>query len=293
MIIIDNLVTGSLQNIEGALKSSKVRFINSSIKECENLKFEGIDALFHMAAYPIRLDKLFDYQIYLEQTEGGALSALEIARKNDIPLFVLPGTTTMYGRADKIPTPEEFVGPDSSLYGTSKYNSERWAEAYSGLFGIRVVIDRFGRILGPRSRNGAIWELVNKLKNNPSMLHVLGDGTQRRSFLDVKDCIDGMMTSIRSRNSPVEKFNIGNEDTASVKDIVEVILAVAKAKLGKSYSETKVRYGIEPYGWKGDNSLVFPDCTKLRALGWKPTKSSIATIKGCVEWTFDEVIQNH
>lgn len=283
VICIDNLISGCTPNIIEAQKNPKFSMIKADLKDCENKKFEGTDVIFHMAAYPIRQDKLFEYKIYLEQTEGGTLAALEIARKNDIPLFVMPASTTLYGQAKVVPTPEDFVGPDSSFYGTAKYNSERWTEAYAGLFGTNILIDRFGRILGPRSRNGSVWELIQRLLKNPKELHVLGNGTQVRSYLHVSDCVEGMLVSLRNRKGNVDRFNIANSDTATVKDMIKIILEESKS------DKTKVIYADEPVGWKGDNAIVFPDVAKLEACGWKPTKTSKETIRDCVRWTLSEL----
>ena len=283
VVCIDSLVSGCESNIVGAKKSPKFSMINADLKSCENRKFEGVDIVFHMAAYPIRQDRLFDYKTYLEQTEGGTLSALEIARKNDIPLFVMPGTTGLYGQAKVVPTPESFVGPDPSFYGTSKYNSERWCEAYSGLFGLNVLIDRFGRILGPRSRNGSVWELIHRLLDNPKELRVLGNGTQVRSYVHVKDCVEGMMVSLKNRGGSVDRFNIANDDTATVKDMIKIILE----EYGPN--STKVVYAKEPVGWKGDPAMAFPDAAKLESCGWKPTKTSKEAIRDCVRWTLSEL----
>ena len=279
VLVIDNGISGDFSNLD-----SNTRIIRSDLGKCENEKFQGFDVLFHMAAYPIRRDKLFDYRIYLEQTEGGTLSALEIARKNNISLFVMPASTTIYGQAKIIPTPEEFIGPDISFYGTSKFNSERWCEAYSGLFGMNVLITRFGRILGSRSRNGSVWELVSRLKENPEILEVLGNGTQRRSFLHVDDCVEGIMTALKHWKSGVERFNIANVDTASVKDMVDIILE-------ESGLHPRVVYGTEPIGWKGDNELVFPDISKLSLLGWKPRMDSAETVRNCVQWTIKQIFK--
>jgi UDP-glucose 4-epimerase len=284
VIGIDSMVTGFDDNIADALKNPKFEIIKKDLKQCEKSKFEGVDMIFHMAAYPIRMKKLYDYKTYYKQTEGGALAALEIARRNDIKLFVLPASTTLYGQAKQVPTPEEFIGPDSSFYGTAKFNTERWAEAYSGLFGLDVLITRFGRIQGPRSRNGAAWELVKKIEKNPKRLQVLGNGQQTRSFVHVKDCVEGMMVSMRNRKGKVDRFNIANDDTATIKDMVDILLEEANLT-----GKTKVAYQDEPVGWKGDNVIVFPDISKLKSCGWRPTMNSKETLRDCIRWTLKEV----
>ena len=281
VLVVDNYISGSHSNL-----GSSVDIIDRSIKDCEDMKFEDFDVLFHMAAYPIRPEKIYDPKIYFEQTEGGVISALEISRKNNIPLFVMAGTTSLYGHALVVPTPESYIGFDPGFYGTSKFNAERWCEAYHGLFGLEVLITRFGRILGSRSRNGAIWELVSRLKQNPNILKVLGNGNQTRSFVNVSDCVDGMIVALKNRAvGEVDRFNIANNDTATVKDMVESILK-------ETSLHPVVSYDTEPLGWKGDNELVFPDATKLRSFGWKPSMNSKETVQDCVRWTVSQLFED-
>lgn len=278
--VIDSAISGDPMNLSAATLS-RTRVITRSISACRSRPFRGYDALFHMAAYPIRRDRLFDYRIYFEQTEGGTLAALEIARKNAIPLFVMPASTTLYGSAKHlgtVPTSESFVGPDISFYGTSKFNSERWCEAYSGLFDMDVLITRFGRILGPRSRNGSVWELARRLLAYPEHLDVLGDGTASRSFLHVSDCVAGIMTAMTACNKGVDRFNVANNDTATVRELVEILVQ-------ESGLNPTVTYGEDKVGWKGDNEMVFPDSSKLRQHGWAPRLDSRETIRDCVRWT--------
>jgi len=285
VIVIDSLITGFIKNLP--LNNPDLTFIEAKIDRVLELP-KNVRICFHVAAYPIRLDALFNAGLYLDQTEGGVIEALELCKRNEIPKFVLPASTTLYGSArfmGLVPTQENFVGPDPSFYGTAKYNSERWASAYQGIGAIHdVTICRFGRILGERSRNGAIWDLCKKLKANPDRLEVLGNGKQTRAFTYVKDCVSGMITAMNyiPKNKGIEVFNIASDDTATVTDMVNIIL-----------EETRLRpdviYGEEPIGWVGDNEMVFPDNSKLKMCGWKPTTNARQAIRKCVRWTWQEL----
>lgn len=286
--IIDNGVSGLYPNLFTFEYSHPVEIIRNDLSDCEHKTFKNFDVLFHLAAFPIRMNALFDYYHYFNYTERGTLSALEIARKNQIPTFVMAGSTSLYGRAfetGQTPTPETFIGSDPSFYGTSKFNSERWCEAYSGMFDMSVIITRFGRVLGPRCRNGSVWELVNRLKKNPKILEVLGDGYQCRSFVHVSDIVEGMLVALKNFNPHgVERFNIATSDVATVRDMIKIILE-------ETGLNPEIHYDSSPIGWKGDNEIVQPDISKLRSFGWQPKFNSLETLRDCVHWTVKEVFK--
>ena len=113
-------------------------------------------------------------------------------RINEIKHIVFASSATVYGEPDIFPTPETYAPIQTSLYGASKLACEAMIQAYSEYFGIRCYIFRFVSWIGERYTHGVIFDFVKKLKNNSQMLEVLGDGKQRKSYLDVIDGVDGI-----------------------------------------------------------------------------------------------------
>ena len=88
--------------------------------------------------------------------------------------------------------------------------------AYAHTYGFRAVIYRLANIVGPKSKHGVIYDFLQKLQRNPSELEILGDGTQRKSYLYVDDCINAMILGLHKANKQVEVFNVGSEDQITV-----------------------------------------------------------------------------
>lgn len=115
---------------------------------------------------------------------------------------------------------------------------------------------------------------------------MLGDGTQRKSYLYIQDCIDAIFTAVEKAKDKVNIFNLGTDEYIEVKDSIRVISEEMKVKPTLSFSGGS-------RGWIGDNPFIFLDCSKIRKIGWKPK----LTIKEAVvrtlrflkenEWVFN------
>jgi UDP-glucose 4-epimerase len=111
-----------------------------------------------------------------------------------------------------------------STYGASKLACEALITAYAHTYGFKAVIYRLANIVGPRSRHGVIYDFVEKLRRSPGQLEILGDGTQTKSYLHVKDCIDDTLLGLDKSSAQVEIFNVGSEDRADVKTVAQIVI---------------------------------------------------------------------
>jgi UDP-glucose 4-epimerase len=173
-------------------------------------------------------------------------------------------TGSVYGETTVIPTPEDAPFPvQTSLYGASKLAAEGLIAAYCEGFGFQGYIFRFVSILGERYSHGHVFDFYKQLLAHPGELDVLGDGTQRKSYLYVQDCIDAMLTALEKATGRVNIFNLGTDEYCQVKDSIGWI----SEHLGL---QPKIRYRGGDRGWIGDNPFIFLDCGRIRSLGWKP-----------------------
>ena len=111
---------------------------------------------------------------------------LEAVRKSDVKVMAFMSSSTVYGDAKLILMPEDYPPELISVYGSSKLASESLIMAYAHTYGFRAVIYRLANIVGPRSKHGVIYDFLQKLQRNPSELEILGDGTQRKSYLSAR-----------------------------------------------------------------------------------------------------------
>jgi UDP-glucose 4-epimerase len=177
-----------------------------------------------------------------------------------------------------IPTPEDAPFPSqTSLYGASKLACEGLIAAYAEGYGIRGYIFRFVSVLGERYTHGHVFDFVKSLLADPSTLHILGDGNQRKSYLYVGDCVDAIMTALDQAEGKLNIFNLGTDEYCQVNDSAGWIAA----RLGYSPGFT---WSGGDRGWIGDNPFIFLETGRIRSLGWKPRLGIQEAVERTVDW---------
>jgi UDP-glucose 4-epimerase len=279
--VLDNLSSGSLKNIGRWERSRKFHFIKEDLIGSVLKIPDGCDAIFHMAANPdVRLSSR-NPSTQFEQNIVGTFNLLEATRKSGAKLFAFGSTSTVYGEAGVMPTPEN-SGPlrPISIYGASKLACEALISSYAYTYGLRAVIFRLANIIGARSTHGIIHDFLQKLKENPLELEILGDGTQTKSYLHVQDCVTGIFTAVEKTSEQVSIFNIGSEDQINVMRIAEIV----SARAGLSNVKYKMNSSTpDGRGWPGDVKFMLLDVSKLKTLGWKPTMNSEEAVVRAVQ----------
>jgi len=289
VIGIDNFSTGQKRFLENAFSYSKFKFYEVDLLDLQSLKkaFIGGTFVFHLAA---NADVRFgtDHpRKDLEQNTIATFNVLEAMRANEINKLMFSSTGSVYGEAAIIPTPEDGPFPiQTSLYGASKAACEGLVTAYCEGFGFQTWIFRFVSILGERYTHGHIFDFYQKLKKTPSSLTVLGNGKQRKSYLYVQDCIDGILLAVEKADEKVNIFNLGVDGYVEVNDSIGWICN----ELGV---RPKLDYSGGDRGWIGDNPFIYLDTKRIQVLGWSPKfdieQAVVRTVNYLKknEWVFD------
>ncbi len=274
---IDNFSTGKKECIQHHLGEKNFRLIEGDILKT-NIKdvINDCDVVFHLAANPdVKLGAM-DTRVHFEQNILATYRILEGMRKKGIKKIAFTSTSTVYGEAVEIPTPEDY-GPliPISLYGASKLSCEALISSYCHTFDMEGVIYRFANVVGPRSTHGVIYDFVNKLRKNPDELEILGDGKQKKSYMHISDCINAMIYGFENKEERVEIFNIGSKDWIDVKKIADIVSQ--EMGLKPKYQFTG---GVDGgRGWKGDVKTMLLLIKKIEELGWKPKYRSREAIQ--------------
>jgi UDP-glucose 4-epimerase len=286
--VFDNLSNGSLSNLASWLDHKGFEFMHGDLHDSELLKkvVEDCNLVYHLAANPeIRLSKA-NTEDHFRQNVEATFNLLEAVRVSDInPVFVFTSTSTVYGDASLLPTPEDY-GPlkPISIYGASKLAAESLVFAYASSYGFRCVIFRMANVVGPRSNHGVIYDFIQKLKKNNFELEVLGDGTQSKSYLYIEDCIEGMLTGVEKAGDRVDVLNIGSDDRTDVKSIAKIVIEAM------GLTDVKIKYtgGVDGgRGWKGDVKFMQLDVSKLKSFGWRPKLGSVDAVRATAEKLWD------
>lgn len=284
VVVYDNFSTGRREFLEDALKSDRFTLVEGDTLDLEKLTkaMEGCEFVFHFAANADVRMGCEHPKKDLEQNTIATFNVLESMRANGIKRMGFSSTGSVYGEAEVIPTPEDAPFPiQTSLYGASKLAGEGLLAAYAEGFDYQVYIFRFVSILGERYTHGHVFDFCKRLKDDPTHLHILGDGHQKKSYLYVKDCMEAILTVIRNANEKVNIFNLGTDEFVEVNDSVRFICG----KLGVTPSFT---YEGGERGWIGDNPFIYLDTKKVRSLGFTPK----ATIEDGVVKTVEYLMAN-
>jgi len=237
--------------------------------------------IFHLAANPeVKLGET-DPRTHFEENILVTFNLLEAMRKSGKPkTLVFASTSTVYGEAKQIPTPEDY-GPliPISTYGASKLACEALITSYAHTFNHRALILRLANIIGPRSNHGVVVDFIKKIRANPNELTILGDGKQEKSYLYISDCIEAIihLTEAFSKGTEtVDVFNVGPRDKVTVTQIAKTVAKEMNTPRVKFKFTGGVNGGR---GWKGDVKTMQLSIDKLVKTGWKPAYTSRQAVK--------------
>ncbi len=269
VIVIDNLSSG-VNYLNKNAHFYKVDLTNKEkIKDVfKHYKFEEV---WHIAANPdVRIGSKDPDKIYKNNILA-TYNLLEVMREEKVSRIIFTSTSTVYGEAKVIPTPEDYPTVPISIYGASKLACEALISSYCHTFDMNAWIYRFANVIGKRSNHGVIYDFIVKLKNNPNELEILGNGEQNKSYIYISDCIDAMFFGLKV-DEGVNIFNIGSEDQIKVKRIAEIVCE----EMGLS---PKFKFTGGERGWKGDVPVMLLSIEKLKSIGWKPKYNSEKAVR--------------
>lgn len=280
--ILDNFSSGKREHIAHHQSNSGFKVIEANMHDLFSLKeaVAGKDMVFHLAANPDVKLGAEDTRVHFDQNILATYNLLEAMRKEDIKRIAFTSTSTVYGDAKTMPTPEDY-GPliPISLYGASKLACEALISSYCHTFDMQSWIFRFANIVGERGTHGVIVDFVRKLREDPKELEILGSGKQRKSYLEVKDCAAAMIHCVDHSLEQTNIFNIGSADSVDVTGIADIVVE----QMGLSGVKYRYTGGIDGRGWRGDVKLMLLSIDKITDIGWRPEYNSADSIKAAVD----------
>jgi UDP-glucose 4-epimerase len=276
----DNLSTGMPEFVVSAQRHRNFSLIEGDLLDTRSLTeaMRGANRVVHLAANADVRFGLAHPRKDLEQNTLATFNVLEAMRANNVREISFSSTGSIYGEAVVVPTPEDAPFPvQTSLYGASKLACEGMIEAYAEGYEIKARIFRFVSILGQRYSHGHVFDFMMQLESDENRLHILGDGKQRKSYLHVDDCIEGMLLAMNAGSEQIAIFNLGTDEVCQVLDSVNWIVGRLKLSPRLSFSGGR-------QGWIGDNALIHLDTSRIRGLGWQPKRGIREAIELTVDW---------
>lgn len=236
IVILDNLVRGSLSNVEVALKDQRVTLMRGDIRDAATVHqgMRGMDAVMHMAALRITACAA-EPREGLEVMCDGSFNVVEAARAAGVKKVVAASSASIYGLADSFPTREDHHPyNDQTWYGASKVMLEGLLRSYHAMFGLPWVALRYFNVYGPRMDiHGKYTEVLirwmNRIEAGEPPL-ILGDGTQTMDFVYIDDVARATVLALASE-AEGEAFNVASGTETSLNQLAATLIRVMGSRV--------------------------------------------------------------
>ncbi|MHC1590834.1 MAG: SDR family oxidoreductase [Candidatus Helarchaeales archaeon] len=285
---IDDLSTGSLENLKEAMQFQTFRFVQGEIQDQELIKdiMKDVEIVFHEAAIGSVPKSIENPLKTHEVNSTGTLILLDIARKHDIERFIFASSSSVYGTAEGLPKTEEMRPVPISPYGTSKLSAESYAFSFYQVYGLKTVSIRYFNVFGPRQSDspysGVIPIWFSRIKQNKPPI-IYGDGTQSRDFTYVKDVVDQNILAAEKTAAIGEIFNSGTGSRTTISELAEIMLKLTGSSLKPIHEQPR----------PGDIKHSLADISKARKkLGYEPKYDLRSGLKDYHEWLSREGSKN-
>ncbi len=245
----------------------------------EVFKANQIDAVIHLAAMAGVRPSIENPLLYEKVNVRGTMNILELMKKYNIKKFICASSSSVYGNNEKVPFSEtDNVDFAISPYAATKKSCEVIGHSYHHLNNIDMAMLRFFTVYGPRQRPDLAIHKFTKAILKEEAIPFYGDGTTQRDYTYIDDIINGILKSINyveNNDKVYEIFNLGESQTISLKEMVEVL----EGKIGKKAVLNKLP--MQP----GDVNRTFADISKAKTvLGYDPQTKFEEGIEKFLEW---------
>ncbi len=267
IVVIDNLSLGRKEFIQSQLKRGLDFYKQDLLDFAGTVKIfkkYSFDLVFHLSANSDISEGFKQTDWDLKQGTLVTYNILESMRQTNVKQIVFSSTSAIYGEASKVPAPEDY-GPllPISFYGASKLACEGLISAFCHNYSFRAWIFRFANIVGRNATHGVLVDFIAKLKKNPKLLEVLGDGKQSKSYLHIQDCLEGMIFGLTNGEKQINFFNLASTGVTSVEKLAKMVIEAM------GLTSVKIHHSGGDRGWKGDVVRVRLSPDKLTNLGWR------------------------
>ncbi|MCM8787121.1 MAG: NAD-dependent epimerase/dehydratase family protein, partial [Candidatus Omnitrophica bacterium] len=228
VIVLDNLSSGRLENLQIIKDNKNLLFYNVDISDFKNIcdYFVDVDCVFHLAALADIVPSVNNPLKYHKSNVDGTVAVLEGARLNNVKRFIYAASSSCYGIPQRYPTPEEEPLSPQYPYAFTKYIAETYVFHWAKVYKLEVISLRLFNVYGPRARTtgtyGAVFGVFLSQKLHGLPFTVVGDGNQKRDFIYVKDVVDAFIKAANS-NVKNEVFNVGSGEPQTINKLVYLL----------------------------------------------------------------------
>ena len=279
VIVIDDLSTGKMDNIQDLIHNENFKFVKCSVTDLGSLKkiFQDVSCVFHQAAIPSVQRSVENPAATNEANVTGSLNVLIAARDCGVEKVVYASSSSVHGDTPELPKREDMIPNPISPYAVSKLVGEYYCKVFSEIYGLKTVSLRYFNVYGPKQDPASEYAAViprfitKVLSNKPPIIY--GDGNQTRDFTFVKDVVKANLLAMEKNVEGV--FNIAYGKRVSVNQLSTKIIKMLGKNLKPIYSEP--RYG--------DIRHSLADISKAKnKLGYEPRYDLDKGLEVTINW---------
>jgi len=283
--VIDNLSTGSLDNMESFKSHAGFEFVKGDIRNIELMEpiVEQSDVIFHLAA-AVGVRLIAEDPVHTIETNiGGTETVLNIANKFGRKILIA-SSSEVYGKSEAVPFHEDddIVLGSTCLsrwsYACTKAVDEFLGLAFHQQYGLDVVIGRFFNTIGPRQtgRYGMVVPRFIQTALKGETLQIYGTGKQTRCFCFVADLVEAIIGLMNCRQASGKVYNIGTDEEITIEGLADKIIQMTGSKSKKEFVPLEVAYGRP----MEDMMRRVPSIERIKkTIGWKPKTSLTETLQ--------------
>ncbi len=276
VVVYDNFSSGRRWHLRD---DRRLTVVSGNLNDLARLTdaVAGADTVFHFASNPDIARAVTQPDIDFWQGTYLTQNLLEAMRVTGVSRLIYASGSGVYGDTGEQAASEDQTRLQPiSTYGASKLACEAMIASYAHMFGMHGVAFRFANVVGPRQTHGVAYDFIRRLLRDPRRLEILGDGFQSKSYVHVDDVVDALLLLHDLGWTGFDVFNVATEDHATVRQIAELVVN----ELGCSSVEYIYEGGKR--GWAGDVPVVRFDTRKLRSIGWRNQRTSLAALRDAI-----------
>jgi len=289
VVVVDNLSTGSLKNIESFKDKDKFNFVEGDIRNAELMDalVERSEVVFHLAA-AVGVKLIAERPVHTIETNiSGTEVVLDAANKSNKKVFIA-SSSEIYGKSEAVPFHEDddIVLGSTRVprwsYACSKAIDEFLALAFHQQYGLSAVVGRFFNTIGPR-QTGQYGMVVPRfvqwaLKDEPVLIY--GSGQQRRCFCYAGDVVDAVIGLMNCEQAAGDVYNIGSAEEIAIEALADKIIEMTGSKSEKKFVPYDVAYGRP----MEDMMRRVPSLERIKKMtGWEPRTSLTDALQAIIK----------
>jgi UDP-glucose 4-epimerase len=285
IVVFDNFTSGREWHLGPALNSPRLHIVRGDLKDLPAIKdaIAGCDRVYHFASNPDIAKAMAQPDVDFWEGTYLTQNLLEGMRQKDVKEIVYASGSGVYGDVGELAVTEDHTPMQPiSPYGASKLSCEVTIHAYTHMFDMGARVFRFANVVGGHQTHGVAYDFIRQLREHPTELKILGDGTQSKSYIHVEDVLSGINYFVSRDSERYTYYHLATGDYLTVREIADLV-AEEMGLSGVHYTFTG-----GDRGWKGDVPVVRFDLTKVRTAGWLRKRSSKEAMRAAIRAMLDQ-----